>query len=291
MPVSATDLLKKLMAKAGVTYDGDFTTDIPDDVATSLDNQLLTIAAATNNHPLVRNFYTAQVYNGVDAELNRIMAEMNLPEDVKQEILQAGISQDRPNGSTTKRIAALTKKIKDLNNTAAPVDKEAVKKFNDTIAELNGKLSAEIKKQEDLKTGFEKQVKQIEVKTKLGGILSGYKTIYDDIPEAKEPAIQALLNKALQDSDADFAFDDKGNLSLLKKDGSNLFGDNHTLITPQSFIDKTLSKILKVTGATPPNTPAQPVPGSQPTQNTVLDAALDEALASYATGSKQAVVI
>jgi hypothetical protein len=67
MPVKATDLLKKLMTKAGITYDGDLTVEIPDDIATSLDNQLLTIAAATNNHPDVKKVYFAQAYNGLDA--------------------------------------------------------------------------------------------------------------------------------------------------------------------------------------------------------------------------------
>jgi hypothetical protein len=287
MPVSATDLLKKLMAKAGITYDGDFSTDIPDEVATNLDNQLLTIAAATNNHPAVKKVYFAQAFNGLDAELNDLITEFGLTDDIKAEIEKAG--------GSTKRAVALTRKIKELAEKGSPVDKEAAAKHVATIKELNDKLAAEIKKQTELQTTYDNQLKKIKVDTKLAGMLSTHKTVYDELPaEAKEAAINALLTKALQDSDADFTFDEKGNLALIKKDGTNLFGDNHTLVTPQSFIDKTLSKILKVTTPGTPgsniNTPA-PVPGGQNSPNPALQAALSESLEAYKAGAQQPVVI
>lgn len=293
MPITAIDLVKKLMAKAGVTHDGELTADIPDEIAEKLDNGLLTIAAATNNHPEIRKVYTAQAYNGVDNELKKIMIKMDFPDDVIREITQAGISDERPNGSTTKRVYALVKKIKELSDKAAPADKEAAQKLSSQITELNQKLAAEIKKQTDLKTDFEGQLKQVKIKQKLDVLTGSAKTMYDDLPaEAKEAAINALVTKALNDSEADFTFDDKGNLSLIKKDGSNLFGDNHTLVTPQSFIDKTLSKILKVTDSTKSNTTtATAVTGAQQNQaNPSLKAALNESLQDYENATKAVAV-
>lgn len=283
MPVSANDLLKKLMVKAGITYDGDLAA-IPDDVANSVDNSLLTIAAATNNHPDVKKVYFAQAYNGLDAERDGLITEFQLPDDVKAEILKAG--------GSTKQIVALIRKIKEISEKVQPNDKEATKKLNDQIVELNNKLATEIKKQTDLKTEYDNQLKGIKIKTKLNGMLSAYKTVYDDLPtEAKEAAIEALLTKALQDSDADFTFDEKGNLSIVKKDGTNLFGENHTQVTPQTFVDKTLSKILKVTPANngKTNTPAKPVDGEQKS-NPALKNALTESLEAYNKASNGVAV-
>lgn len=287
MPVSAADLVKKLMAKANVTFDGDYAA-IPDDIAGSLDNSLLTIAAATNNHPDVKKVYFAQAYNGLDAELKSLATEFSLPDDVIADIEKAG--------GSTKKAVAMAKKLHELASKAAPADKTEAAKLRTEITELNNKLATEIKKQTDLKADFDKQLQGIKIQTKLSSMLNGHKTVYDELPvEAKDAAINALITKALQDSDADFTFDDKGNLSLIKKDGTNLFGENHTLVTPQSFIDKTLSKILKVSTPGQPGgvqtIPAAAVPGGQNPKNAALDAAIDDALKSYETGVKQAVAI
>lgn len=286
MPVSAIDLVKKLMTKAGVTHQGDLTNDIPDEVATALDNQLLTIQAATNNHPDVKKVYFAQAYNGLDAENNKLMDEFGFTDEIRAEIDKAG-------GSTKKSIA-IAKKIKELSEKAVPADAGKAKELQATITDLNAKLAAELVKQKELQTGFDNQLKQIKIKTKLNGMLSAYKTVYDELPvEAKEAAIDALLNKSLSEHDADFTFDEKGNLSLIKKDGTNLFGDNHTLVTPQSFVDKTLSKILKVSNPAQQTPPAKPLDGtgntSQP--NTALKAALAENLASYEHATKAAIAV
>lgn len=287
MPVSAADLVKKLMAKANVVFDGDLAA-IPDDIASSLDNSLLTVAAATNNHPDVKKVYFAQAYNGLDAELKALATEYGLTEEVMAEIEKAG--------GSTKKAVAMARKLKELGEKAAPVDKTEAAKHLDTINELNTKLAAEIAKQTQLKTDFDKQLQGIKIQTKLATMLNGHKTVYDELPtEAKEAAINALLNKALQDSDADFTFDDKGNLSLVKKDGTNLFGENHTLVTPQAFIDKTLSKILKVTpAATNGSTitpPAATVPGAQNQPNTALKEALAESLKSYQTAAAAPIAV
>ena len=277
MPITSTDLLKKLATKAGIDIVIDADGNIADDAATSLDNQLLTIAAATNNHPDVKKVYFAQAYNGLDAEMKDLITEFGLSDDVKAEIERAG--------GSTKKAVALARKIKEISEKPHSTD---TKKHADEIRLLNEKLAAEIQAKTGLQTTFDNQLKQIKIQTKLGGMIGSQKTVYDELPaDAKEAAMNALLNKALQDSDAEFTFDDKGNLSLIKKDGTNLFGENHTIVTPQAFIDKSFSKILKVTEAPKPNNnqPA-PVNGSQKQSNPALDAALDESLKAFEAGTK-----
>lgn len=283
MPVSAVDLLKKLMTKAGVTYDGDLSVEIPDDVATSLDNQLLTIAAATNNHPEVKKVYFAQAYNGLDAEMKELITEFGLSDEVKAEIERAG--------GSTKKAVALARKIKEISEKPHTGDKAKETALAAQVLELNQKLAAEIQAKTGLQTTFDNQLKQIKIQTKLGGLINGYKTVYDELPtDAKEAATNALLNKALQDSNAEFTFDENGNLSLIKKDGTNLFGENHTLVTPQAFIDKSFSKILKVTDPNPGKTTPAPIPGQQNQPNTALQAALAESRQNYEAASKSVAV-
>lgn len=285
MPITAIELVKKLMAKAGVTHEGELTGDIPDDIATSLDNNLLTIAAATNNHPDVKKVYFAQAYDGLDSEMKNIITEFGLPDDVKAEIEKVG--------GSTKRATALIRKIKEISDKAKPEDKTKADALTAQVVELNNKLAAEIQKQTQLKTEYDSQLQQIKVQTKLNGLLSGHKTVFDDLdPTAKQAAIDAIITKNLTDSDSHFILDDKGNLSLMKKDGTNVFGENHTLVTPQSFIDKSLSKILKVTGKPGDNPPAPPLPGGQRNDtNTSLKAALAESLQDYEAAPKNAIAV
>lgn len=286
--MKTSEFVKNLLKKAGVAHEGEIGDEIPDEVATSADNALLTIAAATNNHPQVKKVYFAQAYNGLDAELNDIITEFGIPDDVKAEIEKAG--------GTTKRATALIRKIKELSAKDQPADKGKAAELQAEINKLHGQLKAELESKEKLQKDFDNNLKQIKIQTKLGGLKSAYKTSYDDLPaEAKDAAMDALLAKALQDSDADFTFDEKGNLALVKKDGTNLFGENHTLVTPQAFLDKTFSKILKVSsgqnGNIQPTTQAPTVQGGQNGKNAALDAAIDESLQNYQAATKSAVAI
>lgn len=277
MPVTASDLVKKLLAKAGVTYEGDLSAEIPDEIATSLDNQLLTIAAATNNHPQVKKVYFAQAYNGLDAEIESLATEFGLDETVLGEL--------KAEQSSTKRAVALARKIKELESKKVGADAGKTSTLQAQITELHAELAGEKKKQTDLKKTYESQIKGIHIQSKLDNLLGGYKTVYDELPtDAKQAAVNSLISKALQDSDAEFTFDEKGNLSVIKKDGTNLFGDNHTQLTPQSFIDKSLSKILKVSEtSTASNGNIQPikVQAGQNTTNPALTQALNQSRQNY----------
>lgn len=288
MPVSATDLLKKLLSKAGVSYDGDLTTEIPDEVATSLDNSLLTIDAALNNHPKVKKKYFAEAYNGLDAELESLVSEFGLDDTIKSEL--------KSEPSSTKRAVALVKKIKELESQKQGADSGKTNTLQAQINELHTKLADQVKRENELKSAYDKQIKGIHIQSKLDNLLGGYKTIYDELPsEAKQAAVNALLNKALQDSDAEFTFDEKGGLSLVKKDGTNIFGDNHTQLTPQSFIDKTFSasKILKVSEPSASNGNIQNTPaasnGARSSANPALSAALRDSQANYERGAAAAI--
>lgn len=283
--MQTSQLVTNLLKKAGIAFDGEVNGELPDDIATQLDNSLLTIKAATNNHPDVKKVYFAQAYNGLDAELKAILEELPFDEVVKSELAAEP--------SSTKRTVALIKKLKDLQikkDDTGDIGKAA--KLQEQINELHAKIKAEQDAKKELQSTYEKQIKDIHIKSKLSGMLSQYKTVYDELPsEAKQAAIDALLNKALQDSDAEFTFDEKGSLALMKKDGTNVFGDNHTQLTPQSFIDKSLSKILQVTNTNSGGNNTKP--GATTVQDTnknaTLSAAIAEASKNYEAASKASI--
>lgn len=284
--MKVSDLLKKLIAKAGIEFTGEITDELPDETATALDNSLLTIKAATNNHPEVRKVYVAQALNGADARIEQLMSEFGFDEET-----MAAIKAEE---TTFKRIDSFAKKIKELGDKKAQAtDPGKVTSLQQQINDLHAKVKAEQDAAAALKTTYEGQIKGIHIQSKLSSILGGYKTVYDELPaDAKEAAINALLQKNLQDSAAEFTFDENGNLAIVKKDGTNLFGDNHTQLTPTAFIDKSLSKILKVTTPANPGNPIKPTNGNhnpaQPEQqpNTALNSLLSESLQQYEAAVK-----
>jgi hypothetical protein len=287
MPVKTSELVKNLLKKAGITHDGEIGEELPDEVATQLDNSLLTLQAATNNHPQVKKVYFAQAYNGLDAELESLSNEYGLDDETKAAL--------KAETSSTKRAVNLVKKIKELSTKKdESPDAGKAAKLQNEINDLHKQLKTEQDNITNIKKEYEGKLKSLDVKYRLDSLLSGYKTVYDELPtEAKQAAVNSLLSKALQDSDAEFTFDEKGNLSLVKKDGTNLFGDNHTQLTPQSFIDKTLSKILKVTETSPAsngNIQTNTVQSGQNAGNPALKAVLSESLKNYQEASKSAAV-
>lgn len=286
MSVKTTDLVKKLLAKAGVQHDEEIGDELPDEVATAVDNALLTVAIATNNHPQIKKVYFAQAYNGLDAELEGVVSDLGLDETQKAAL--------KAETSSTKRVAAAFKLLKEKKAAEAGEPEKQLAPLKTQIQQLHDELRIEKENSVKAKTAFEDQLKAINIKSKLETMLSGYKTVYDELPvEAKQAAVDALITKALQDNDAKFVFDDKGAVTIQKTDGTNLFGDNHTQVTPQSFLDKTLSKILKVTDP-PPNPGAGggsnrlPANGTSQQQNgnASLSAAIKESADNYASAIK-----
>lgn len=287
--MKAADLITNLLKKAGITHEA-ITDEVPDDVATQLDNSLLTIQAATNNHPQVKKVYFAQAYNGLDAEIETLMNEYELDETARTAL--------KTETSSTKRAVALVKKIKELEAAKAAQAVEKAGPLQQQINELHEKLRVEKETLTNTRKEYDKKIRDIHIRSRQDALVSGYQTVYDDLPvEAKNAAINALIEKSLQENDAEFALDERGSFVINKKDGTNLFGDNHTQLTPQAFIDKSLSKILRVNGAatTPAagnnyqNPSAVTTQSGGATKNAALSAKIAESLNTYKQAAQQAV--
>lgn len=218
------------------------------DFVKGLDENLLSLTQAKDNHPDIGNVYKAQALNGFDKKMDEIAAEAGLDDAANEELKGIKNSYKRFEVLNTK----LKEKIAAENKGKGAEDKSALQKQVDELLEklrnADSATTAKVAEVESLrkadKIGFE-----------LRSALMGIATIYDDLPpKAKQATLDALITNALQDKDAEFDFDEQGAFILRKKDGSNLMESGHSKYTPQKFIDEILAqnKVLKV--AQPPKT-------------------------------------
>lgn len=261
------DFITALAKKAGydtesVTakpfFDGLPDSEVPDDIQKGIDNSLISLTDAKNNHPEIKNYYQKQSLDGVDKVLTDALAEYEFDEESKNEI----------NGvrSTYQRVPAFIKKVAELTAKKAGAgsskDKAAIQQ---EIDNLHKAVAAEKAARAEDRKHFDTQMTGYKIDSKINELMSGFKTVHDDLPpEVKSTVIKTLLQKELQDNGVKYAFDEHGSLTLLKNDGTNYYGENHQQISPVKFIEQTLAKTkqLKVSS---PGAPQPANNGNPPT--------------------------
>lgn len=232
-------------------------TEVPEDIHKGIDNSLISLTDAKNNHPEIKNYYQKQSLDGVDKVLNELLAEYELDENDKQEVINTR--------STYQRVPLLTKKIADLvakKNSADPKDKKAIQQ---EIDNLHAAVKAEKEGRAADKKSFDDQMVSYKIKSRIDAALSPFKTIHDDQdPDVRSTILNTFLQKELQDNQAKFALDDQGNFILIKNDGTNYYGENHQQITPVKFIEQTLAKTKQLKVSSPAPSGANNTRGYQP---------------------------
>lgn len=221
------------------------------DLVKALDENLLSIDAATDNHPTISAHYKAQSLNPFDKKMQALIDELELDEESKT--LLTGTR------SSYKRFETLSDKIKELmaaKSTAAnSTDKNALQKQIDDL-QLKLKTATESLTGKDAE--FATKLSEAKVEFALRESLGSRKTIFDNLSaDIRHSSLISVVNKALQDKDAQLSYDDKGNLQLLKKDGTKLYGANHTLITLDELIDSSLAQNKLLVVAEPAKTAQQ----------------------------------
>lgn len=264
MPQLIGDLINSLALKAGINGDDESLKsllaspelqkiNVPDELATSMERGLLNIEAAKNNHPDIKKKYFADAYDGMDRFLLQ-QAENDMFDE-------NDLAEIRAERSTTKKIELALSKLKTAAKTAPKADKDEI---NQKITQLNDQLRAEKGSKESLKAEYEGKIKEINTRAALTAHLSKYKTIYDELPAGiKQTTLKAIIDQALQDNKADFAVGEDGTLSLIGKDGTNVFGSDNRQLTVDSFLDKSFAPILKKSNAAA--TPNGVTPANQQT--------------------------
>jgi hypothetical protein len=255
-------LISHLATKAGVSKDDQnlinvlsnaelSKVNVHSDLINALDNNLLSIDVAKDNHPEISKVYKAQALNAFDKNLETAISDAGFTEDEVTEL--KGIKNTY--GRFEKVVAMLKEKKAATPNKE---DKSALQKQVDELI-ANMKKLEEGKDAEIARLKAQNAIDKVSYEVR--DLLRGKKTIYDNLPAATRAAsLSVLIENALKEKDAELVFDDKGAFTIQKKDGSAYLGANHSRYTPESFIDEILAnnKVIAVNPQNPPKNPDTP---------------------------------
>lgn len=174
--------------------------------------------------------------------MQRVIDELELDDETKN-----ALTGEK---SSYKRFESLVAKLKeakaDKAGASTKADKDAYQK---QIDDLQSQLRAANDTLKSKESEFTMQRKKDQIDFKLQNLLSGYKTIFDDLDaDIKHTSLISAINKELQGKEAKFDIDDNGQLILLRNDGTKLYGQNNVAIEAKNLIDSAFAtnKILKV---------------------------------------------
>lgn len=219
----------------------DANVELSDDLAVLIDRGLISIDQAKNNHPDIKKHYTALALNGLDAELDRLMEDEKLSEDIVTEL--------KAERSSTKRVALIAKKIKELESAKAGQGKATTQALNDQIADLNKQLRAEKDSINGIKTEYEGRLRAKDMNYAKRDLMAGYKTIHDGLDaETRNIIINAIIDKNMKSKGLQWELDGNGNFVIQNKEGNNAFTEDNRQMTPKIFLDKVMAdeKLLVV---------------------------------------------
>lgn len=243
--------------------------NIPDELLTGVENNLISVEQAKNNHPIIKSHYNGETYNGLNAEIDRVANDLQLPDNVKLAIANEKLA--------TKRIGVLAQKLVEVERAKKNTnDKGEMQSLQKTIDDLQAEIAAEKDAKKRLETEYSTKEKNLYLQSEINELFGEYKTIFDGLPKkARNAALNALLTQTLQDKNAKLVFDDDQKLKLVRNDGANVFGDDNRPWNVKTMLDHTLAanKALVVSGSgtTGDGKDKTPNNGKSTQQNTVIE--------------------
>lgn len=234
---------------------------LSDDLVKRFNSGILTLESAKANPDLKKHF-NAQVYNGIDALLERIVNE--------NEIDSLALFDIQSEKSTPKKIELLTKALnKKAASSKSPATDE-IKTLNEQLAKLKTESELALKNKEN---EFENTLIQMQRSTYLAG--KEYANITDK--EIGVKIANEYLNKALSERGA-IIVRENGQLKLKSaKDPALDYYENNKAVSYNDFADWVLAQnnLIKVQSQTTPavTTATQTIttPAGKEVNNTVLE--------------------
>lgn len=246
--------------------------NVHSDLSNALDNNLLSLEIAKDNHPEIGSIYKAQALNALDKKLDTLAGDLGLSEDDSYKTLK----------NSYKKLDLVVEKLKETKKPDGKASEGLQKQVDQLVAELKAVKETAEKEKTDLENARINDKKDYVLKGKFAGI----KTILDQLdPEVRHTSLMTALNKKLQEHDAELKFDEGGNLVAIKKDGSRLLGANHTPIDLQSILDQTIAQ-NKLAVVTPPQ--PGPTPGDRRVVPPAGASGTNSTVASYARQQREA---
>lgn len=241
------EFISNLAAKAGLKADDAellelvqnkaLAIDIPDTLVNALEQNIHSLQSAESK---IKNKMKAEIYNGLDAEFDRMMDDAGLEDSVKAEF------SSKKFDSSIKRAVAISSKISELTSKQHSSGKDS-QKYIEEINKLKSDLSALATSH---KTELERVMAENETNLtniEINSMLSGYNYGLGDIDkDIKLLTAKTMLEKALTNDSAKIIRKD-GKLMLTAGDGSKFFDKNNIEKDLKSYTEGVISTILKAT--------------------------------------------
>jgi hypothetical protein len=245
--MKANELITSVFTKLGTSLPAEIQTqlsssslaniEVAEDVAKKFSAEYFTLESAKAN-PEIRNAIKAEVLNGTDAEIDRLMGKFEFDEDTKTKV-KAG-------DKTSKKLELLADQIKELTEKKAGKGAETQTALNEKIAELNAQVLAEKEgRANDIKAENDK-FKTEKINWELKDIYKGFDYALAADKNISITMAQALINDINKSKGLKFESSDTG-IRIVTKEGADYF-ENNVKLSPSDYINKELlaNKLIKV---------------------------------------------
>jgi len=221
--------------------------DIPDEIATKIQEGHLTVESAKANPSIINHFREAHL-SRIDKDLYSNLKDLGMEEMEIAEL--KGVK------STYDKLPVALKKLAELKSKAAAATaagatgkaaelQTTIDALNKKITDINTQFAAE---KASLSQSFDGERKE----WVLNNMLAGYEYAGEQPKEVQTQLAKILLQNKLKESNYQTKYDN-GNLELITNEGTPVF-QNNTKLTLKALTDKLVAdnKLIKVSGATPP---------------------------------------
>lgn len=241
------EFISNLAAKAGLKADDAellelvqnkaLAIDIPDTLVNALEQNIHSLQSAESK---IKNKLKAEIYNGLDAEFDRMMDDAGMDDAVKSEF------SSKKFDSSIKRAVAISNKISELtakNNSGGKDSQKYIEEINKLKSDLSSLVASHKSEMEKVMNDNESNLTNLEINSMLSGYNYGLGDIDKDI---KLLTAKTMLEKALANDSAKIVRKD-GKLMLTAGDGSKFFDKNNIEKDLKSYTEGVISTILKAT--------------------------------------------
>lgn len=241
------EFISNLAAKAGLKADDAellelvqnkaLAIDIPDTLVNALEQNIHSLQSAESK---IKNKLKAEIYNGLDAEFDRMMDDAGLEDSIKSEF------SSKKFDSSIKRAVAISNKISELttkSNSGGKDSQKYIEEINKLKSDLSALATSHKTELERVMAENETNLTNIEINSMLSGYNYGLGDIDNDI---KLLTAKTMLEKALTNDSAKIIRKD-GKLMLTAGDGSKFFDKNNIEKDLKSYTEGVISTILKAT--------------------------------------------
>jgi hypothetical protein len=261
-----------------------FKATIDDTVFSEMMGKLMNEEIAQNKLiPAAKSAWTAEIYNGVDDHLKRLLTdEFKFESEAVTEIMKAEKTPKKVEAALKKLHGKLNAELEKARDGKSTADVDKLRQEIVSVREAMGKQETDYKAQlSKRETDFEKERIEMHTQMRLGSYLDRLNVGEGLSADEKYGIMQMRLNGKLSEKKLKLTVQDRKPV-LLNEQGTPYYDDQNRLIDFEAFAEQVFAPILTKAPATPPagGTGGIQIPGNNGSAmkgfNSMLDKHLEE---------------